>query len=102
MPELEDFACMLSKIEPLEEWFSVKDDEESCRPCKLQPLASMYVGELEEVGEQELADSLKATFEEGDILTIAQTMDAIKASVEDNTRKSLEKLDCFTQSLKDT
>ena len=101
MPQIDDFACLLSKIESLEAWFSVEDDEESCRTCKLQPLASMYVGELEEAGEQDLADGLKATFEEGDILTIAKVMDTIKASVEDNTRKSLEKLDCFTQSLKD-
>lgn len=98
---MEDFECPLPKVEPLEEWFG-QEDEKVCRPCRLKPLASFYMGELQQAGETALAEKLQASFQDGDILTIAKTMDTIKAKVGEDTRLILEKLDCFSQSFKDT
>jgi hypothetical protein len=95
---LEDFKCPLSQVDSLEEWFSDHDAEEECRPCTLSALASLYVGHLEEVGENEKAEELKLVYEQGNILTIAKTMDRIKADVEEPIKRNLKKLDCFSQT----
>ena len=95
-----DFQCPLSKVESLEKWYSEDHEEEDgiCRPCTLKPLASFYVGVLEDKGLQEQADDLKQVFEQGDLLTTARKMDTIKASVGPDVRSSLENLDCFVQT----
>lgn len=97
---LEDFTCPLSSIESLESWLS-KEDDGHCPSCLLAPLASYYVGELENAGEGKLANDLKETFEKGDNLTIVRSMDTIKRSVGDKLKQDLEKLDCIAQVSKD-
>lgn len=97
---LEDFTCPLSSIESLESWLS-KEDDTHCPACLIAPLASYYVGILEEAGENKLADNLKSEFEKGDNLTIVKNMDTIKRSVGEKLKQNLEKLDCMAQISKD-
>ena len=101
---IEDFVCELSKIEPLSTWVD-REDPHSCHPCLISPLASYYLGVLEEASDHKHANLLKSAYEansESKILTIAQTMDKIKLEVGDDLKKKLVALDCFAQSYKDT
>ncbi len=98
-PDLADQPCRLTKIESLKEWFSKEFSPESgaCRPCRLQPLASLYLAVLEKAGATEDAKSLSEAYDTKDILTIARTMDSIKERAREPVRKDLETLDCFAQ-----
>jgi len=97
-----DFECNLAKVESLEEWFQEEYSEDGkCRPCQLQPLASLYLKVLEEGGEVEQAKTLSDVYEEGDLLTIAKTMDTIKNSARSDIKQNLETLDCMVQSPSD-
>ncbi len=93
---LDDFTCPLEIVQTLEAWLSDKKAT-SCPSCLIGPLASYYVGHLEEVGEQKKANELKVAFEKGNTLTIAKHMDKIKADVGDKLKQDLVKLDCFAQ-----
>jgi len=101
MPEdSEVFVCQLSKVESLEEYFSKEYGEKGeCRPCRLQPMAELYLGVLEDQGETERAADLINAYESGDILTIAKAMDTIKSNVGDETRDQLVNLDCIGQTI---
>ena len=72
--------------------------DEECRPCRMMPLASLYLTVLQKAGKTEDAKELEKVYETGDILTIAEFMDKIKMRAEDGLRQSLEGLDCFAQS----
>ena len=99
---MENFECKLSKVESLEDWFSQEYGQDGeCRPCRLRPLASLYLGALEEVGDAKQAEALSSAYDDGDILTIAKTLDKIKSGAEESLRKKLEGLDCFIQSYKE-
>ena len=96
---MDDFKCPLEKVESLETWFSKEfGPGGECRPCRVAPLASLYLGVLEQHGEAEQAKSLTVAFDTGDIMTIAKTMDTIKVGAKDTVRKELEDLDCLAQT----
>ncbi|MDP2727851.1 MAG: hypothetical protein Q8P59_09950 [Dehalococcoidia bacterium] len=91
--------CQLSKVESLEAYFSQEfSPDGTCRPCQVQPLASLYLGVLERAGERQGAEALSTAYETGDTLTIARAMDNIKTGAKDGVRRVLEQLDCFAQS----
>ena len=101
--EAEPFECKLTKVESLETYFATEfGPGGECRPCRLQPLASLYLGVLEQAGESRHAETLSNTYDGGDILTIARAMDTIRVSARDSVRKDLERLDCFAQSYEDS
>lgn len=94
--------CKLSKIESLEDYFSLEYGQDGeCRPCRLQPLASLYLGTLEGARETKQAEELSKIYDGGDILTIAKKLDTIKSEVGESLRKDLMELDCFAQSYKE-
>lgn len=98
MSEIDSFKCKL-EIQPIATWME-DDNAEGCPPCILSPLASYYLGALEEAGEDKIAEDLKTTFERGDILTIAKKLDSIKTDVGEALRNQLRNLDCFAQTFK--
>lgn len=86
---------------PLAEW--VKNPPvTACPPCVITPLASHYLGALEEAGETSLAENLKKVYEAGDVLTIARELDSIKSQVGESLKVVLEDFDCIGESWKDT
>lgn len=94
----ESFKCPLPTIETMEKFFSVKHGPDGkCRPCFLRPLTELYMGVLEDAGEKEKAGLLSTTFENSPLLTIARTMDNIKAGVGNEIRQHLLDLDCLCQ-----
>lgn len=96
---MEGFRCELNEVKPILTWMQeYKEGEEPCRPCMIAPLASFYVGVLDQAGEKEKSDKLKAVFEEGDGLTICRELDKIKSEVGEAVREELVELDCFTQT----
>lgn len=47
MSPIDGFKCNLSKVESLADWFSNEHSENGdCRPCRLKPLAELYLGTL--------------------------------------------------------
>lgn len=97
---VQDFTCPLKSIQTLEGWLTSPSDGQ-CPSCLLAPLASYYLGALEEAGENILADNLKSMFENSSPLTIAKNMDSIKKRVGDKLKQDLENLDCMAQVHKD-
>ena len=98
---MEDFKCLLSTVESLEDYFSKENGPDGeCRPCRLTPLASLYLGVLEGADPAQ-AEALSTAFDTQDILVIARAMDDIKKGAKDPVRKELENLDCFVQSYKE-
>lgn len=96
----EEFVCTLSKVESLEEYFGVEyGPRGECRPCRLKPMAELYLGVLEDEGEGAQADALVKAYSTGDILTIARAMDTIKANVGEGVRKQLDDLNCIGQTV---
>ena len=99
MGNIEGFECKLGKVESLEDWFSKEHSEDgSCRPCRLQPLASLYLSVLNDAGKRDEADSLSQAWIGENVLTITRTMDKIRLGAEGNLRKDLEDLDCLAQT----
>lgn len=95
----EEFTCPLSTVESLEDYFAKEfGPGGECRPCRVRPLASLYLGVLERVGDTKGAAELTAAYERQDILTIARAMDNIKSGAKEPIRKELRNLDCFAQS----
>ena len=100
MGELDDFQCRI-KVRPVKDWFNDPVvTEGNCPPCLIAPLSSYYLGALEAAGEKAMANELKQSFVDGDILTIVQKLDTIKASVGKELSNKLRNLDCFAQSFK--
>jgi hypothetical protein len=97
----EKFKCSLSHVASIEDWVNRGEQNGNCPPCLIKPLASYYVGVLEEAHLADKAESLKSVFEAGDILTIAQTMDKIKSEVESELKEKLKDFDCMAQSFKE-
>ncbi len=98
---IDGFQCKI-KVEPLKEWFATEIDEDGeCHPCRMLPLASLYLGTLQKAGKTEDAAELEKVYEGGDILTIAECMDKIKSRAEEQLRQALEELDCFAESYKE-
>ncbi len=93
---MDDFECKIA-IKPISEWVNEK---EGCPPCLLSPLASYYLGVLNEAGETNLVEELRKTFEDGNVLTISKKLDSIKSDVGEAVRKQLRNLDCFAQTFK--
>lgn len=97
---IKDFTCKLRTVKPIVEWVE-EEDNSSCHPCLIAPLASFYMGILKNSGELKLATRLKEIYEEsGDILTISQELDKIKSEVGEAIRQELRDLDCYAQSFK--
>jgi len=94
---IKDFTCPIKNVLSVEEWANGPETDENCPPCLMAPLASMYLGELREAKEDEIADSLEIVYEGGDLLTIAQFLDTIKSDVGEPLRNTLRELDCFAQ-----
>jgi hypothetical protein len=95
------FVCTLEKVETLKEYFSLEyGPGGECRPCRLRPLAELYLGNLEQAKEDEPAKKLVEAYETGEILTIAETMDKIREDAKGDLRQELDKLNCMVQSLK--
>lgn len=103
MPDEEKFVCLLPKVESLENWWKRGETKENCPPCLLLPLASYYVGTLEERGLVDQANRLKEVHEaaNGDGLPIAIEMDRIKREVSPEIKKALEDFDCMAQTFKE-
>lgn len=91
------------ELKPLEEWVQIEDPEQ-CHSCLLPTLAGMYLGTLQDAGLQQEAERLKQVYEsaDGDVLTVARTMDSIRNGVGSETKLALEGLDCIAQTFKDT
>jgi hypothetical protein len=99
MDDFDSFVCPINP-KPLSEWFK-EDDEKICKPCKAQPLASLYLSVLNDAKEVQLAKNLSKAFESQDILTLTKEMDSIKDNVRGEVKKTLLKLDCMVQTLKE-
>lgn len=98
---IDGFKCK-SNIVPLKEWFATEfGPDGECRPCRIRPLASLYLKTLETSGEKKSAEELEKTYEGGELLTIAEFMDTIKMRAGSKLRQDLEELDCFAESYKD-
>jgi len=98
---VKDFKCPI-KIESMEDWIKGGGDgKENCRPCNLAPVASWYISQLKEAGDEESAKKLEETFENEDPLTIARELDKIKARVGETLKPKLEEFDCFCQIYKE-
>lgn len=93
---MEDFKCNI-QVRPVSEWIK---DEEGCPPCLLAPLASYYLGALNDAGETQLANELGKAYQEGNILTICEKLDKIKGDVGEALKEQLRNLDCFAQTFK--
>jgi hypothetical protein len=94
---IDNFKCQI-KIEPLTRWFSDEfSPDGTCRPCRLKPLADLYLGRLQKEGTSE-ASTLEQAYEGGDILEIASVMDGIKERAKAPLRQDLEELDCLAQT----
>jgi hypothetical protein len=98
--ENKDFTCHLKTVSPVLAWIERGDVDDNCPPCLLAPLASYYLGALNDANELIHASRLQEVFEGGDLLTIARVMDKIKADVGDRLKFELETLDCMAQSFK--
>lgn len=98
---MKDFQCTLSKVDSVEDWLRRGDKDGNCPSCLLAPLASYYVGVLEDHGEKGKARELQEAFEQGNGLTIAQTMDKIKKEVGGELLEELKDYDCYAQSFKE-
>lgn len=99
---IEGFTCT-RKIELLETWVD-REDPDSCHPCLIPPLASYYLGVLQEAGAMAQSKELEQVYSldsANKVLTIAKTLDKIKSEVGDDLKKKLMTLDCFAQSYKD-
>ena len=97
---MDDFTCD-REVRPVAEWVKDEtDSEEDCPPCLIMPLSSYYLGALEEAGETKLAGELQEVYESGDVLTISEKLDTIKADVGEALRNQLRNLDCFAQTFK--
>jgi hypothetical protein len=99
MPE-ETFTCKIT-VRPVSEWLEGGEVDGNCPPCLIKPLTEMYLGALKDGNDKEHVKTLKKAWKSGDALTIAETLDTIKAEVGDNLRKNLVELDCMAQSHKD-
>lgn len=97
---IEDFTCTI-KVKPITKWVE-EQDEKSCHPCLIKPLAGYYMGTLQENKSDpkagEMAKKLEKAWESSDVLTIAQALDSIKTEVGDDLHKELMSLDCFAQT----
>ena len=91
-----DSECKI-ELKPISEWIKSK---EGCPPCLVAPLASYYLGALNEAGETKLAEELVKTYESGDVLTITSKLDSIKSNVGEALQKQLRNLDCYAQTFK--
>lgn len=85
--------------EPMETWISKEfGPDGECRPCRMAPAASLYLGVLEKANMSEAAKQLEEAYETENPLTLGKAMDNIKASAKEPIKAELQKIDCFTQS----
>lgn len=96
----EAFTCKIN-VRPVYDWLKAGEKDGNCPPCLMKPLTGMYLSTLKEAKATDQVKSLKTAWKSGDALTIAKTLDTIKAEVGDNLRKNLVELDCMAQSHKD-
>ena len=91
--------CTLEELESLEDYFSIEEGPNgTCRPCQVEPLASLYLAVLEGADDTQAAKTLSEAYETSDISTIAKTMDTIKVGASPGIREQLQRLDCFAQT----
>lgn len=96
----EEFVCK-RQVLPVRNWMEGGEKDGNCPPCLIKPLAEMYLGVLEQASDNEHVDALQKAWGSNDALTIAETLDNIKAEVGDKLKKDLVLLDCMAQSHKD-
>lgn len=97
---MDDFTCNLEKVLSIKEWLQTPETDDSCPPCMIAPLASYYLGALQDARETRLANRLQEIYEGGDALTIAEELDRIKSAVGESLKSELKTLDCMAQSFK--
>jgi hypothetical protein len=73
-------------------------DSELCRPCALPVTVQWYVDTLEEAELHDLSRELRDVGEDQAPLTVAETLDSIKANVSDDVKQRLEEHDATTQA----
>ncbi len=94
-----EFPPCTIKPEPMETWISLEfGPDGECRPCRMAPAASMYLGVLEKENLPDAAKQLEDAYESEDPLTLAKAMDSIKVSAKEPIKQKLKEIDCFTQS----
>ena len=96
----EEFTCQ-RQVLPVRAWMEGGEKDGNCPPCLIKPLAEMYLGALEQASDKTHIDALQQAWGTNDALTIAETLDNIKAEVGDKLKKDLVLLDCMAQSYKD-
>ncbi len=74
------------------------EDSENCRPCALPITVGWYVEELDAAGEEHLSAELRDAGAKEAPLTVAETMDRIKAIVSGDVKERLEEHDATTQA----
>ncbi len=98
---MDGFTCTI-KPEQLGQYFALEyGPNGECRPCRLKPLAGLYVDVLDKAGHRDLSKKVKSAMASGDPLTAANVLDKIKVEVDDSLRKELETFDCFVQTYKE-
>lgn len=74
------------------------EDSENCRPCALPITVGWYVEDLDAAGEEHLSAELRDAGAKEAPLTVAETMDRIKAIVSGDVKERLEEHDATTQA----
>ncbi len=93
---IEGFSCN-REIKPIADWVK-EESPERCPPCLVKPLASNYLGALQDAKADSQIAMLNKAWETANVLTIAEALDTIKSEVGDNLKQELLELDCFAQS----
>ena len=99
---MSEFKCPADLV-PMADWVG-GEDPDKCRPCMLAPVTQWYTEELQEKGQQALADRLTAAAESVDIedneavLTLCRELDTIKDEVGEPLRGRLKEFDCHAQA----
>lgn len=88
------------EIKPMADWVGEEDPDGLCRSCILGPVVQWYRDELQEQGQQELAENLVASIESDDAVKICKEMDDIKEQVDEELKDRLLEFDCSIQSFK--
>ncbi len=84
---------------PLKEWIDGGTEEE-CRSCLMGPVVEWYRDILDERGMPELAREIEQVAETASPAELAQKLDDVKATVDEEVRNRLKDFDCAMQNYK--
>lgn len=93
---IDGFTCK-QNVKPVEDWVQDQNAKQ-CPVCVLRPTAEYYMGILQKANRPEQLKKLEEAWSSQEVLTIARTMDRIKAEVGEDLKKDLITIDCFAQS----